>query len=92
MSDDSFETVGLYLHLVYHTELACIPDPPKETETGAEERLSLAKLCVLCENLQDTRGKKDTIKALVSSTYNMRHDMKRSIPSRRVVDIVTGLP
>jgi hypothetical protein len=92
MSDDSFETVGLYLHLVYHTELACIPDPPKETETGAEERLGLAKLCVLCENLQDTRGKKDTIKALVSSTYNMRHDMKRSIPSRRVVDIVTGLP
>ncbi|KAF3053471.1 hypothetical protein E8E11_009436 [Didymella keratinophila] len=62
--DNDIEVFELYLHLVYHNELACTPDPPSDTETGEEERLSLARLYVLCEKLQDIQGKNTVIKAL----------------------------
>lgn len=87
LPDEDIDTFELCLHIVYNKELAFSPDPSSDTEDGEEELLSLARLYVLCEKLQDSRGKNAVIKSLMKSIHKDSWRTKWPIRSTTMVDI-----
>ncbi|KAF1929112.1 uncharacterized protein M421DRAFT_48265, partial [Didymella exigua CBS 183.55] len=85
---DDGDTLELYLCCVFGHRLPVEPDPTPAIDTGQEERLSLAKLYVFGENIQDVRVKNVCIKTFLQSNWKIRHNNIWWRPNENIVNVI----
>jgi len=86
--EDDPETFKTYIHLLYTGNLAVQPDPIPDKYRGNEEYVSLAKLYVLAERIQDIETKNAALKAFIISARETRADDTTCLPGLRTICII----
>lgn len=85
---DEPDVFRIYVNYLYTGVLAVIPDPLPAIYKGAEDHLSLAKVYVLAEMLQDTTAKNAVVEAMLVTCRRTFHDGQYHLPGPQVIHIV----